>query len=701
MRVWVAVALMVVLLGLVAPYHPMGAQEIAPEPFPFSDRYPAEVTLTSAKALETLVQLQIDIGNVRPLDPEKGFPGPGAAFEPMVATVYVSPSEARLLERLGLEVRVIPNESLRAFHEYGPGSGAPDAWPTYDEFVTRMQGIASAYPNLVRMISIGQSVLGRDIWALKISDNPDLEDDEPEFKYSSTMHGDEGVGTEMTIRLAELLTGSYGVDPDLTQLVDEMEIWLIPIHNPDGYVAGTRWNANGIDLNRDFPDRITDPVDDPTGREPETQAFMYFGYAHRFVMGANYHTGTLVVNFPWDSVPAPPDYAPDDAIFLDYSVGYAQRNPMIWNDSPFPNGITRGWEWYIIRGGMQDWAYHWHGEHHVTIENSFQQPPPYNQMDEYWDAEREAMLWWMGRALTGVRGLVTDAVTGAPLDAVVDVMQIGKTVHTDPDVGDYHRLLLPGTYTVTCAAEGYEPQAWSVEVISGTASVQDCALSALASYGVQASSSEATGLPGSTITHTFTITNVGTMADSYSLSLAQGAWPATLLDEEIGPLDPDGVGHVQVEVALTLLPPEVSDQFTLTVTSVATPAVSIETHGTSYLLVQPGVALGVVGDDSQAGHPGDVLGYHLTLSNTGNYSDVFAITASEASWPLILSPTQVALAPAAGASLWVSVTIPAGPGGEVDTALIRGTSGWDAGVYAEQLVVTTRLWNLYLPVARR
>ena len=475
------VVLMVVLLGTAAPYHPMAAEGIEPEPFPFSDRYPAEVTLTSADMLEALVGLRIDIGNVRSFDPDGGFPVPGVPFEWLVATVYVSPTEARLLEGLGLEVRPIPNESMRAFREYGPGSDAPIPWPTFEEYVTRMQEIADNYPELVRMVSSGQSVQGREIWMLKITDNPDVEEDEPEFKYTSTIHGNEGVGTEMTIRLAELLTGSYGVDPDLTQLVNEIEIWLCPIHNPDGYVAGSRYNANGVDLNRDFPDRITDPYDDPTDREPETQAFMNFGYDQRFVMGANYHTGALVVNVPWDSVVGV-EYAPDDAIFMEFGIGYAMRNPMIWG-GPFDDGITRGWEWYIIRGGMQDWAYHWQGEHHVTIELATQMPPPYHHMDDYWEANREAMFWWMGRVLTGVRGLVTDP-HGAPLDATIDVEQIGKPVRTDPDVGDYHRLLLPGTYTITCTAEGYEPQAWAVEVITGTATVQDCALEWLFAYGL-------------------------------------------------------------------------------------------------------------------------------------------------------------------------------------------------------------------------
>lgn len=450
---------------------------VAPEPFPYSSRYPAEVTLASADDLATLVRLEIDIGHVRTEYEFLPYPDLEEPFETLVATVYVNEDEVALLAAEGLVAIPIPNESLRAWKTYGPGTGGPEAWPSFEDFVDRMEGIAATHPDLVRMVSIGQSVLGHEIWMLKISDNPDLEEDEPEFKYTSTVHGNEAVGTEMTLRLAELLTQSYGSDPELTALVDEMEIWLCPIHNPDGYVAGSRFNAHGIDLNRDFPDRITEPIDDPSGREPETQAFMYFGYEHRFVMGANYHTGALVVNYPWDSVPSPPDYAPDDALFYEYSVGYASRNPMIWN-AGWPGPVTRGWEWYIIRGGMQDWAYHWRGEHHVTIENSYSQPPPYNQMDAYWDAERPAMVWWMGRALEGVRGLVTDGVTGLPLDASVDLVEIGKEVRTDPDVGDYHRLALPGTYTVLCRAEGYEDQLWAVEVAEGSATVQHCPMGA-------------------------------------------------------------------------------------------------------------------------------------------------------------------------------------------------------------------------------
>jgi hypothetical protein len=680
-------------------------EPFTPEPFPFSDRYPAEVMLRARQDVATLARLGIDVDGIRPVDETHLFPRPDAAFEPLIATVYINQEEAERLALEGLAATPIPNESLRAFRLYGPGSNAPNAWPTFAQFVTRMQALAAAHPDIVRMISIGQSVLGRDIWMLKISDNPDVEEDEPEVKYTSTVHGHEGVGTEMTIRLAELLANSYGTDPDLTALVDEMEIWLCPVHNPDGYVAGSRYNAHGVDLNRDFPDRITDPVDDPAGREPETQAFMYFGYDHRFVMGANYHTGARVVNYPWDSVVASnPDLAPDDALYYDYSVGYAVRNSMIWNGG-FPNGVTRGWEWYIIRGGMQDWAYHWRGEHHVTIELSDSQPPPYEQMNTYWDANREAMLWWMQRALTGVRGLVTDAHTGAPLDATVDVLEIGKPVRTDPDVGDYHRLLLPGSYTLKCSADGYLDQAWAVEVVSGTATIQDCALLPESAYDASVADSEASGAPGETVTHTFTITNLGTVSDSYTVGLTPGVWPATLMEPQVGPLAPQAAGQIHVMVDIPQQPAVrsalTSDLFTLSVTSAGDPQVRAEVRGTTHAVAELSVALAAE-SSSLAALAGSFVTFTLAVTNTGGYTDTYTLSLTGQGWAALLVPTHtLSLGPDQSAKAWVLVEIPAGASGQTDTVTVTITSGWDAQIYAEERLVTMRAWGIYLPLIRK
>ena len=158
------------------------AQAPTPQPYP-TGQYPAQITLQSAADLETLYRLNIDIGSLRAA--AGTLPAAGDTFETLIATVYITPAEAQALASAGLQAVPIPNPSQK------DGPHQPSDWPTYSELVTRMQGIASGYPNLVRLVSIGKSVNNRDIWCLKVTDNPDAEEDEPEVKFSAAIHGDE------------------------------------------------------------------------------------------------------------------------------------------------------------------------------------------------------------------------------------------------------------------------------------------------------------------------------------------------------------------------------------------------------------------------------------------------------------------------------------------------------------------------------
>ena len=442
---------------------------VEPQPYPFSDRYPVLIAVPTQAALLPIYRMNLDLDGVQRL--------PDGS---RLVTAFVSPAEAAALTKAGFDFVAIPNDGYNGFLANGPFSMAPVPWPTYDEFVARMQGLETTYPALVDLSIIGASTLDVPIYCLQISDNVGVDEFEPEFRYVSTMHGDETTGIEMTLRLAELLTANYGLDAALTALVNEIEIWLCPIYNPDGFIAGSRYNANGLDLNRNYPDRFTDPVDDPAGHEVETQVFMNFGYDHRFVMGANYHGGTLVLNYPWDAVAAPEDpiiatYAPDEELFHTFGLGYTSLNLPMFESTSFEDGLTRGWERYQIYGGMQDWAYVYRGEHHVTIEVSFTGSPNYTQMDDYWEDNREAMLWWMSQVVTGFRGRVLDARDGAPLNAVVSVdgMEFPNYARTDPALGDYHRVILAGDYTLSAAADGYLDQSAPLSVLTGAATTQD------------------------------------------------------------------------------------------------------------------------------------------------------------------------------------------------------------------------------------
>jgi len=416
---------------------------LTPSPAPaFSDRRPAEIVLEQPDQLTLLVKLEMDIDRVLG----------------DVVTVYIDDDELALLEERGFNVRRIPYRAriyADSLRQATKGTDNPmAAYHNHAELTAALDSIASAHPTLCRLDSIGASIQGRALWFMKISDNVTLEEDEPEFKYISTMHGDEPVGTEMCLYLIQYLMDNYGTDSLATFLVDETEIWIMPMMNPDGNAASSRYNANGVDLNRNFPDWVDDPVNDTTGRERETKLIMLWEEEQTSIMSANFHTGALVVNYPWDCTW---DYNPDDTLFHHVSLTYSSTNLPMWNSPYFENGVVRGVEWYLVYGGMQDWNYYWMGCNEVTIELSNTKWPSASTLPGFWDDNRESMLNYMARVHDGVRGLVTDAATKLPVAATVEVQGIDQEVYSDADVGDYHRMLLPGTYDLDFSATGYSP----------------------------------------------------------------------------------------------------------------------------------------------------------------------------------------------------------------------------------------------------
>lgn len=329
---------------------------------------------------------------------------------------------------------------------------------TYEELTNELQSFAQRYPDICLLQSIGKSDLKRDLWFMKISDNVAVEEIEPEFKYISSIHGNEPLGMELCLYFIQHLLQHYGQDSRITRLVNETEIWIMPLMNPDGYIARQRWNNNGIDLNRNFPDRIDDPNNSIVGRQPETQAVMNFCFDRSFVLSANFHTGALVVNYPYDSNSngySVYTTCPDDDLFVTLAKTYSVHNFPMWNSWSFENGITNGADWYVIYGGMQDWNYVWQGCNEVTIELSDVMWPEESQLATYWEDNRESMLSYIEAIHQGVRGVITDSLTGQPLAATIRVLDIDHDVYTDPDLGDYYRLLLPGQYSLVYEAEGY------------------------------------------------------------------------------------------------------------------------------------------------------------------------------------------------------------------------------------------------------
>ncbi|MCX5770527.1 MAG: M14 family zinc carboxypeptidase, partial [Candidatus Hydrogenedentes bacterium] len=212
------------------------------------------------------------------------------------------------------------------------------------------------------------------------------------------------------------------------------DICRLPLMNPDGWtrMPPSRYNAQGYDLNRRFPNYPDDftgtifntPLD-TSGWPPEVVHIMNWTAQESFTLAANFHAGALVVNYPYDHEPGIPSGqpapSPDEDLFQDISRAYSVHNSAMWNNPEFVDGITNGSDWYAITGSMQDWDYRFAGCNHVTIEVSNVKRPDASVLAQLWEDNRESMLAYLESAQIGLRGIVTDAETGAPLYAQVSV----------------------------------------------------------------------------------------------------------------------------------------------------------------------------------------------------------------------------------------------------------------------------------------
>lgn len=265
-------------------------------------------------------------------------------------------------------------------------------YPSFEQIKAKLNEFATRFPQITRLVSIGKTVKGRELFVLKISDNPAVDEVEPEFKYISSMHGDEITGRELTIRLIDEMLPKYGTDPQITELINNTELFIMPSMNPDGSELRQRANANGQDLNRNFPEAVRSEPNNPAGRQPETQAIMAFQAGRNFSLSANFHGGAVVANYPWD---ARLERHPFDGLLQDISLEYANLNPEMRSSTEFSRGITNGADWYVLYGGMQDWSYIWHNDLQITVELSDAKWPSYSEIPSFYTSNRESMLRYM------------------------------------------------------------------------------------------------------------------------------------------------------------------------------------------------------------------------------------------------------------------------------------------------------------------
>ncbi len=373
---------------------------------------------------------------------------------------------------IDFEVLTPPSMNYSSILENASSIRNPDAWnyyPSYDEYINMMNQFAIDYPNLCEVVNIGSSINGRELLFIHINDSLGIAQNEPEFMYTSSIHGDELVGYVLMLRYIDHLLQNYSVDPEITNLVNNIDIWINPLANPDGTFAGgnnsvwgaTRFNANNVDMNRNYADPEDGPHPDGNAYQPETLLFMDFAEERNLIMSANMHGGAEVLNYPWDTWA---QLAADDDWWIYVCREYADTVHAYGPSgylTDLDNGITNGYAWYSISGGRQDYMNYFHNCREVTLELSQVKTVPESQLPGFWEYNYRSLLNYMKQTLHGVSGTVTSAMNGNSIHAKIFVENHdidNSWIYSYQPLGYYHRLIKAGTYNVTYSAFGYYDQ---------------------------------------------------------------------------------------------------------------------------------------------------------------------------------------------------------------------------------------------------
>jgi len=304
----------------------------------------------------------------------------------------ISESDILILNDLGYDYQII-HDDLQQFYESRLtenhtrefGLGSMGGYYTLEEAVQRLDDIHEEYPEFVsEKISLGQSFQGRDIYAIKVSANVDIDEDEAEVLYTGMHHAREPMSFMNLYYFIYWILENYGVDDRATQILNSREMWFIPIVNPDGYEYNRsiapngggmqrknmrntcNSSADGIDPNRNYDymwglddqGSSSDPCNETyrgssAFSEPETQAVRDFIEQKDFTIAMNYHSYSNLLIYPFGYSYENPMNTDDLNTFIEYAQDMTQYNNYEWG--------TGTELLYPVNGEACDWMYGVHG----------------------------------------------------------------------------------------------------------------------------------------------------------------------------------------------------------------------------------------------------------------------------------------------------------------------------------------------------
>jgi hypothetical protein len=305
---------------------------------------------------------------------------------------------------------------------------------------------------------------------MKISDNVDQDEDEPNFLMVSCHHAREIVTPVIALYSIEQLTTEYSYDPDITAAVDDYEIWIVPVWNPDGYeycyYHDNMWRKNrnpphGVDLNRNYPfgwdsecSGSTDPYSETykgsgPASEAETQTMIAFSNDRHFAKVIDYHShgrevlhGYCCHSHPFSS------FFESEATSLSSEAGYG-------GSVRTPSAEGEHYEWQIWDNGSFAFLMETHTEFQPSYSSALA------EAEQVWPGT----IWLLNRPIS-LRGHIVDSITGEPIVTSINIVdetfQNGEEFYSEPEFGKYHLFLPAGTYSLEVSYEGY--YTWTQEV---------------------------------------------------------------------------------------------------------------------------------------------------------------------------------------------------------------------------------------------
>ncbi|HET9521336.1 MAG TPA: M14 family metallopeptidase [Candidatus Limnocylindrales bacterium] len=365
---------------------------------------------------------------------------------------------ALLLAGLALAALAMP--SAAAANEFPSGDAG---YHTYTEVGADAAAVAAAHPDIVKRFSIGKSYKGRELWAVKISDNVNVDEPEPEVLFDGGHHADEHMGVEMTLKIMHWLADGYGKDTRITNIVNSREIWIILLVNPDGAeydIIGGKyhfWRKNrqptpgstaiGTDLNRNYGYRWGTKANTSTNpfaityrgpkafSAPETRAVRDF-LASRVVdgrqqirAGITFHEYGRLVMWPYGYtyVDVPPDMTVDD-----HKALVAIGKKMAASNGYKPEQAS---DLYLTSGTSRDFAYGTYRIFMYTFELSVRDYPDDSLIAGETGRNKEAVLYLAEKADCPLAVLGAPART-ARCGAFDDDLEVNRGWKVNPDGTD-------------------------------------------------------------------------------------------------------------------------------------------------------------------------------------------------------------------------------------------------------------------------